>query len=640
MEFTRKSETLPFSIAIREGRNRMRGLPPLAAERRVYTYVERGYYGDQVRRAIAHFPREQLLFLRSRDLWNEHVGTLARISSFLGISTFPDTGPKRELPQARGPFPSEPSVADRTLIAGLVHEQIREFAVLTGLDVSDWPVTRTARPNTFGRLTKQISRLIRRKGPEVGQTLALPTSVSSRPLRAAGDLDRHLNVLFIVADDLNGWVGAMGRQPNVKTPAIDSLARRGTLFTRAYCAAPYCNASRMAVFTGCLPTTTGVYGNEPFWDAPLRRKTYIEAFKEAGYYTFGAGKVFHGGYDYARAGREQNSAAEWISVENRSHLWDQFHTSEPEPLPSDRPLNRLFDFGRFSDVPPMYHHFDWGPLPDAAEASMPDERVFRSVANFLGSKPPEPFFCAAGIYKPHLPWHVPKRFFDLYDPQLITLPVVRDDDLDDVPEVGRNLALSPPDHQLVTSRGVWRPAVQGYLAAVSFCDWIVGRIVAELDRSGLADNTLIVLWGDNGFHLGEKLHWRKFALWEEATLVPLVFVPPSGTATRPFYDAPVSLIDLFPTIAELCGVSGPTPCDGRSLVQAMTSSDAPNSPALMTWGKGNHSVRDGDWRYTRYHDGSEELYNHRSDPYEWTNLARDVRLGEQIEKLRRWIRAD
>jgi arylsulfatase A-like enzyme len=170
---------------------------------------------------------------------------------------------------------------------------------------------------------------------------------------------------------------------------------------------------------------------------------------------------------------------------------------------------------------------------------------------FLTTAPPEPFFCAAGLYKPHLPWHVPKRFFDLYDVERITLPVVRDDDLDDVPPVAKSWALSPKDHELVTSRGQWRHAVQGYLAAISYCDWIVGRIVDALDRSGLADDTVIVLWGDNGFHLGEKLHWRKFVLWEEATRVPMIIVPQRGVPARPACDEPVGLVDLFPTISEL-----------------------------------------------------------------------------------------
>ena len=579
MEYGRGLETLPFAEAIREGRRRMDELPPLAAARRVYSYVERGLYSVQVRRALSHFPRDQLLFLRADDLRDDHVATLTRIAAFLGIAAFPDTGPKREHMRENVGRLSEPTSDDRALVAALVHDDLTDFARLTGLDVSRWPTMRQ----------------------DAASTVRKRTSREKRP-----------NVLFIVADDLNSWIGALGRQPDVRTPAIDALARRGTLFSRAYRAAPYCNASRMSVFTGCLPTTTGVYHDDPFWDEPLRRKTYVEAFKEAGYHTFGTGKVFHGLYDYAGAGRTASRKAEWITVENRPHLWHRFETSKPEPLPPARPLNCLFDFSRFEDVPPFYHHFDWGPLPDAAEESIPDEIVCRSIVDFLSSAPPEPFFCAAGLYKPHLPWHVPKRFFDLYDREHITLPVVRDNDLDDVPPVAKSWALSPRDHELVTSRGQWRHAVQGYLAAISYCDWIVGRIVDALDRSGLADETIIVLWGDNGFHLGEKLHWRKFVLWEEATRVPMIIVPQRGVPARPFYDEPVGLTAILPTIAELCGVEGPSQPDGRSLVKSMSIADQPSRPVLTTWGRGNHSVRTGSWRYTRYHDGGEELYRHPS----------------------------
>jgi arylsulfatase A-like enzyme len=608
MEYGRGNETLPFPKAIRDGRSRMDGLPSLAVQRRVYSYVERGLYSEQVKRALTQFPRSQLLFLRAEDLRDDRVATLARIAAFLGIASFPDTGPKREHMGLNTEYP-RPTADDQALVAALVRDDLTDFARLTGLDISHWP-------------TMQDDAAI------------VPTA------RKRTSSEKRPNVLFIVADDLNSWIGALGRQPDVRTPAIDALARRGTLFSRAYCAAPYCNASRMSVFTACLPTTTGVYHDDSFWDAPLRRKTYIEVFKEAGYHTFGTGKVFHGVYDYARAGRTSSREAEWITVENRPHLWHRFEASSPEPLPAARPLNGLFDFSRFEDVPPFYHHFDWGPLPDAAEESIPDEIVCRSVVDFLRSAPPEPFFCAAGLYKPHLPWHVPKRFFDLYDRERITLPVVRDDDLEDVPLVGKGWALSPRDHELVTSRGQWRHAVQGYLAAISYCDCIVGRMVDALDRSGLVNETVIALWGDNGFHLGEKLHWRKFVLWEEATRVPMVIVPQRGVPARPFCDEPVGLVDLFPTIAELCGVEGPPHPDGRSLAKSMSEGNQPSRLVLMTWGRGNHSVRMEDWRYTRYHDGGEELYNHRTDPQEWNNLAGDIRFTTLIKDLRSRLRPD
>lgn len=442
------------------------------------------------------------------------------------------------------------------------------------------------------------------------------------------------NVLFIVADDLNAWIGALGAHPDVRTPNIDALAARGVLFRRAYCTAPYCNASRMSVFTGCQPSTTGIYRNEPLWDTPGRRTTFVEMLRAAGYLTFGAGKVFHGVFDYARAGREGADAAAWREIENRPGLWDRFFPNVSEPLPAARPLNKLFDFARFDAVPANYHHFDWGPIPDLRAEEMPDAAVERAVTSFLRSAPPQPFFCAAGLYKPHLPWHVPQRFFDLYDEQAIALPVVRDDDLDDVPPIAREWALTPPDHELVTSRGQWRPAVRAYLACISYCDHLVGRIVASLDAAGLAERTTIVLWGDNGFHLGEKLHWRKFVLWEEATRVPLIVVPPRGIARRQAVDDPVSLVDIAPTVLELCGLPARSDLDGQSLVPLMIDPSARReAPALMTWGRGNHSIRQGSWRFTRYEDGTEELYDRGSDPLEWTNLVPQASLAAVRRQL-------
>jgi arylsulfatase A-like enzyme len=449
------------------------------------------------------------------------------------------------------------------------------------------------------------------------------------------------NVLFIVADDLNSWIGVLGRNPDVKTPHIDKLAERGTLFTHSYCAAPYCNASRMSAFTGCLPTTTGVYENQPLWDSTGRPSTFLELLRDAGYYTFGAGKVFHGVFDYARAGADGAAKADWREIENRNHLWDDFHANCAEPLPDERPLNKLFDFGEFAAVPPPYHHFDWGPLPDDRIDQMPDAKVARVVAKFLRRPPSEPFFCAAGLYKPHLPWHVPAKFFDLYDPQKISLPLVKWDDLDDVPSIGRDLALSPPDHDLVTGRDQWRQAVQGYLASISYCDQVIGEIVAALDESGLRETTTIILWGDNGFHLGEKLHWRKFALWEEATRVPLIVAPPGARSRCRQVHEPVSLIDICPTILELCDVELPAAIDGESLCSLLLEGRATRkAPAIMTWGKGNHSIRTSDWRFTRYRDGSEELYDHRVDPYEWRNLAMETDFRNVVQHMSKWIPQD
>lgn len=449
------------------------------------------------------------------------------------------------------------------------------------------------------------------------------------------------NILFIVADDLNAWIGALGRHPDVKTPHMDALAQRGTLFTHAYCSAPYCNASRMSAFTGCLPATTGVYQNEPFWDLPNRPPTLVENLRGAGYYTFGAGKVFHGIFDYRTAGRTKTPHAEWREIENRAFLWDNFVTNVAEPLPDSRPLNRLFDFSNFGEVPPMYHHFDWGPLPDDRAGKMPDAVVSKAISGFLGAPVHEPFFCAAGFYKPHLPWHVPARFFDIYDAETVSVPLVKDDDLDDVPPIGRSWALSPADHELVTGRGQWRDAVRGYLASISYCDYLVGEVIAALDAAKLAERTIIVLWGDNGFHLGEKLHWRKFVLWEEATRVPFIIVLPGQKSENRRVHDPVSLVDLYPTLMGLCDVPVQSATDGRDLSSALKRNEAfPHGPAIMTWGRGNHSVRTRDWRFTRYSDGGEELYDHNVDPYEWTNLSLVQAYDVVRDQLRQYIPKD
>ena len=447
------------------------------------------------------------------------------------------------------------------------------------------------------------------------------------------------NILFIVADDLNSWIEPLGRHPQVRTPNINRLAAGGTVFTRAYCTAPYCNASRMSVFSGCLPTNTGVYENEPFWEGPLRRKTFLEHLREAGYYCFGAGKVFHGTFDYAMAGRERSREALWRDTENRMSFWDDFRPNRSEPMPPNRPLNRMFDFDNFEKVSPWNHLFDWGVLPSEREADTPDARSVAAISEFLNKPKREPFFCAAGLYKPHLPWYAPQRFFDIYPLDEVTLPFVKSDDLDDVPEIARSWALSPPDHETVLQQGQWRHAVQGYLASISYCDSFIGSIIDALWASNCADNTIIVLWGDNGFHLGEKLHWRKFVLWEEATRVPFILVPPASGGKISRVDSPVSLIDIFPSLCELVGIGPIEGVDGVSLASLMKGEvSSRGGPVVTTWKRGNHSIRTGQWRFTRYKDGSEELYDQNNDPFEWTNLVGNshfeherVRLRDQIE---------
>lgn len=431
------------------------------------------------------------------------------------------------------------------------------------------------------------------------------------------------NILFIVADDLNAWIGALGGHPQVRTPNIDRLAARGALFERAYCTAPYCNASRMSVFTGLLPARSGIYQNEPFSPPGSPVPTFFERLRTAGYYTAAAGKVFHGNFDYALAGRDALPEAPWYDMHAQTGQWDALFPVGPEPMPPARPLNRMFDFSRFDEVSSWNHHFDWGVLPADREGAMPDARVVEAAKAFLARPPDAPFLFAAGLYKPHLPWYLPQRFLDLYPLETLILPTIREDDLDDVPPIARQWALNPPDHETVLRHNQWKHAVQGYLAAISYCDAQIGQMIDALDASPAADNTVIVLWGDNGFHLGEKLHWRKFVLWEEATRVPMIIAPPRAQSTAPQrIAAPTSLVDLFPTLFDLAGLPPAGGIDGQSLLPLMRQTPGARAhPAVTTWLPGNHSIRFGQWRYTRYSDGTEELYDHATDPLEWTNLA-------------------
>ncbi|HVY02807.1 MAG TPA: sulfatase [Caulobacterales bacterium] len=438
------------------------------------------------------------------------------------------------------------------------------------------------------------------------------------------------NFLFIVLDDLNAWIGALGRHPNAYTPNIDALAARGILFTNAYCSVPYCNASRMGMYTGRLAPNLGVYHNEPFWDAAERPATLMERLRARGYATIGAGKVFHGVFDYEQALFDRLGHAPWKEVENRDDNWDIFHPNLEEPLPPGRPLNQLFDFSAPDSVPAMYRLFDWGPCAPDQEAALPDERSVDALVRFLEQPTSAPFFCAAGLYKPHLPWHAPQRFFDLI-PEDVALPLVRPDDLDDAPEIARAWALNPPDHELVTSRGVWKQAVRAYLACIAYADHLVGRLIEALERGGAGDATTVILCGDNGYHLGEKLHWRKFALWEEATRVPLIYAP-AGRRTHQRITEPVSLIDIFPSVLADAGAD-PGPVDGQRF-EATVAGAGRETPVISTWGRGNHSLRTARWRYTRYSDGSEELFDHAIDGHEWTNLCGAPAFDAVREDLR------
>ena len=269
---------------------------------------------------------------------------------------------------------------------------------------------------------------------------------------------------------------------------------------------------------------------------------------------------------------------------------------------------------------------------------MDDFKVSTWAVGELKKEHEKPFFIAYGLFRPHLPWYAPKKYFDLYPVDKIKLPTIDANDLEDVPPLGQRMARPQGDHKKVTESDNWRRAVQGYLASISFADAQLGRVLDALDASPYRGNTVIVLWGDHGWHLGEKLHWRKFTLWEEATKAPLMFVAPGVTKPGGRSHRTVDFMDIYPTLVELCGLPERKELEGKSIVPLLKDPSAEwNRPALTTHGRENHTIRTERWRYIRYRDGGEELYDHDVDPLEWKNLAEDSKYDKVKEELAAWL---
>ena len=429
------------------------------------------------------------------------------------------------------------------------------------------------------------------------------------------------NVLFIAIDDLNDWIGVLGGHPQAQTPNIDRLAQRGVLFTKAYTAAPACNPSRASLMTGIAPYQSGIYINpQPWRPAMPDAVTIPQHFTKNGYWSAGSGKIYHGAFP---------DPASW------QQYWpDQQKNKPDDPMPEGRPLNTIPDTA----------HFDWGPVK-ASREEMGDYQVVDWVSGQLAKEHDKPFFLACGIFRPHLPWYVPPEYFEDFPLDKIELPAFNYQDLGDVPAAGIQMANPTRDHARVIQHDQWRKAVRGYLASIKFADEQVGRVIDALDKSEHKDNTIVVLWTDHGWHLGEKEHWRKFALWEEATRTPMMWVVPkgvpgmsAGATAGARVDAPVSLLDIYPTLIELCGLTPNDRLAGESLVGLLKDPMAKRErPAVTTHGRLNHAVRDPNWRYIKYADGAEELYDHRVDPLEWKNLAGDAKYKAEIDRLARWL---
>jgi len=265
---------------------------------------------------------------------------------------------------------------------------------------------------------------------------------------------------------------------------------------------------------------------------------------------------------------------------------------------------------------------------------MADFKIVERGIDFLKQDHDKPFFLAVGIMKPHLAWYVPKKYFDMYPIADVKRPVVIPNDLDDVPPGGLLMAKRDGDHRYITKNNLWENAVQGYMASITFADAQIGRLLNALDNSKYKQNTIVVLFGDHGWNLGEKEHWRKFALWEETTHVPLIISAPGIVKPNSVCERTVNLMDIYPTLIDMCGFPARNNIEAVSIFPLLKNPKLTwDHPSLSTLGQNNHSVRTERWRYIRYSDGGEELYDHNNDPHEWKNLALNLKYAPVKKKL-------
>ncbi|HEY2411389.1 MAG TPA: sulfatase [Pirellulaceae bacterium] len=446
------------------------------------------------------------------------------------------------------------------------------------------------------------------------------------------------NVLFIAIDDLNDWIGCLGGHPQAKTPHIDRLAKRGVLFTNAHCAAPLCNPSRAAVFSGRQPFETGVFANDESNIRTLRPDLPLipQHFQKAGYQTFGTGKLLHqtsrGLFDEdffpdLRWGPLDPKQVDYTADEQPSKGTDNpRHLTEFHGQKIILPLNHMP-----SDRAPQSRageSFDWGPF-NADDSDMGDGQIAAWAAERLRRTHDKPFFIGVGFYRPHIPLFAPKKYFDLFADTEIQLPAVKTDDLNDLSEVAKARALEAEtagSHATVVKYHQWPAAVKAYLACIAFVDAQVGKLLDALDAGPNAGNTIVVLWGDHGWHLGEKQHWGKWTGWQRATHVPLIVAPardaPSDFKIAARCAEPVSLLDIYPSLIDGCGLPVIDGLSGCSLLPLMRDpTRRTDRSVLTTFDRGNHSVMQSRWHYIGYADGSEELYDLDADPHEWTNLS-------------------
>ncbi|MEL7267483.1 MAG: sulfatase, partial [Planctomycetota bacterium] len=426
------------------------------------------------------------------------------------------------------------------------------------------------------------------------------------------------NVLMIAIDDLNDWVQPLNGHPQVRTPAMQRLADRGMTFTNAHCQAPLCNPSRTSLLLSRRPSSTGIYGLRPFFRSVpefQNEVTLPQHFHAAGYETLIGGKIFHGGD--ARPPRRSNKTSN-----AEADVWG------PNAGVGIKPKQKLIPPTPGGDHPLM----DWGTFPHSDE-DKGDWKVADWAVQQLGrlENNRQPFFLSVGFFLPHVPCYVSKKWYDMYPEDILFMPCIVDGDRDDTPDSSWYIHwyLPEPRTKWLRETNQLRNLTRSYLASISFVDSQVGRVLDALESAGHGDDTIVVLWSDHGYHLGEKGISGKNSLWTRSTRVPLIVSIPPGISSvdqppRSKCDQPVELLDIYPSLADLCGLEMLSQWEGQSLRPQLQNPAARRErPAITTHNADNHRVRSLRYRYIRYADGGEEFYDLENDPHELKNLASD-----------------
>jgi len=446
------------------------------------------------------------------------------------------------------------------------------------------------------------------------------------------------NVLFIAIDDQNDWIGHLGGHAMAKTPNLDKLAARGTTFTNAHCNMPLCNPSRTSLLLGLRPTTTGIYGLSPWFRTLPQWKDRValpQHFENHGYLTAATGKIYHGGTGGGGgAGKGKGKKA---AKQAPPDAKPEFMLTAPLGGVGTKPPQKLVNPTPMGNNPLV----DWGVWPlDNDDTGKGDYQVASWTVEQIKKAPKDqPFFIAAGFFLPHVPCYATQKWFDLYPDDDSVLPKIIENDRADTPRFSWYIHWELPEPRLkfLKEANEWRNLVRSYLACTSFTDAQIGRLLTALDESGHADDTLVVVWGDHGWHLGEKEITGKNTLWDRGTKVPLVFAGP-GVTPGQRCNQPAELLDIYPTLIELAGLTKRDDLEGISLApQLKNAATKRERPAVTSHNQGNHAVRSEKWRYIVYADGSEELYDMVNDPNEWTNIASKPENAAIIAEHRQWL---